>query len=356
MKKLSLSLTTLLLLVFSNLYAQTECNEEILYKEIHCVQIYWKYCPQSANNPATVVYRFVNSANSNRNISFTTTWTIGSVSYSVSGSQMVDANSKIWNLVQLESKYSKMKNSAKVEVTKVENGDITNLTVIDDCNSAKSNGNITSNESGNIKANYYIVKTDSILGLKDSECEKLKKIEQLSSENREDKNRNNKEIDEGSQYISKVFGEQQKKCDNEKSALGTSDIDGIYEVSPANQNFIIIKWTCSDKKQENMLNDTPTPKMENSTFYEFKTTNNVATVKIFSDAPESKPWTGVLKKISEVNYISELDTNYNTDHIKGSMNFTFDKNNLSYESEATGEMSSLKCSFYSKETGTGIKK
>lgn len=113
--------------------AKAQCSDEIFYGEIHCVKIYWKYCPETQASMPNVYLRFVNSASTFRFVTFQINWMVGQEKLSFSKGQLVDANSEASNFDFLELKYSKMKNSAGIEIIKVENSDIGNLSLIDSC-------------------------------------------------------------------------------------------------------------------------------------------------------------------------------------------------------------------------------
>ena len=265
MKKLSFILTILLLFTLSNYaFAQTNSNEEIYYGEIHCVQIYWKYCPNPASELTHVEYKFVNHANDWRTVEYTIKWSVGSNNFSHSFKQRIGANTTLdYNSMSsdfLDPKYCKLENSAKFEVTSVTNN-YNFSSIIDSCSFIKKTNDVTQEKPNVLQSNYYITKADGILKLKISECEKLNQINQLSWENRDDKKRTNKELNDGFQYISKVYGEQQKKCDSESNlnkskdtlnGLTANDIDGEW-------TFTIIeyktKWTCDNKEKENELDN-----------------------------------------------------------------------------------------------------
>jgi len=68
MKNNRLILILLLLSLTFSINAQTNCNDEKYYGEIHCVQIYYKFCNETPQRVAQLQLRFVNNANSYRNV------------------------------------------------------------------------------------------------------------------------------------------------------------------------------------------------------------------------------------------------------------------------------------------------
>jgi hypothetical protein len=68
-----------------------------------------------------------------------------------------------------------------------------------------------------LNSNNYITKADSILKLNINECEKLDKIKKKLEETHDDKN-----LEEGFQYVNKVYIEQEKKCISFIDTIGIS--------------------------------------------------------------------------------------------------------------------------------------